>query len=299
MSASSDIWVEAITNRAMDTVDTPGEAPPTGNEAKELVVAIDFGTTYTGVAYTTSNFVINDATQPMTRAETKTFLNGVELVKEWPTIDRATLDKIRTALAYDKVTGTVAAWGYRVKDSHDTQVTHFKLGLETHAKQHYDGYLGETNWQHPSLPQKTAVQFTADFLRVVHKYLKDDLLPTKRFGTHYYNSLSFSYALTVPAIWSDKAKELTRQAAIQAGIPDGRLTLITEPEAAAVYCAATCTEVDLQEGDRFLVCDAGRGTVVVNFLLVLNAGLDIIRRSFTSSVHNQRMYWWNRGPLRG
>jgi hypothetical protein len=41
-----------------------------------------------------------------------------------------------------------------------------------------------------------------------------------------------------------------------------KLMLITEPEAAALACATLCDEVDLREGDRFLVCDAGGGTVV-------------------------------------
>jgi len=38
--------------------------------------------------------------------------------------------------------------------------------------------------------------------------------------------------------------------------------LITEPEAAALYCATLCKEVDLKIGNRFLICDAGGGTVV-------------------------------------
>ena len=264
----------------MDTVVTRGSVrSPEVEQAPELVIGIDFGTTYTGVAYTSTEFGVEyDPTRPMNLSETQIFLNKVELVKEWPTIEGGSLDKTRTALAYNGA-GEVVAWGSKVKDSHHTQVTHFKLGLEMHAKQHYDEYLGDSNWQHPSLPQKTPVQFTADFLDVLHKYLKDDFLSKKRYGQHYYCNLQFSYALTVPAIWSDKAKELTRQAALQAGIPDHRLTLITEPEAAAVYCATTCTEVDLKEGDRFLVCDAGGGTVVTLFLLIVDVGLDIVCRS--------------------
>ena len=73
--------------------------------------------------------------------------------------------------------------------------------------------------------------------------------------------------VTVPAIWTDKAKDLTRKAALAAGIPDNRLKLITEPEAAALYCATICVEVGLKVGDRFLVCDAGGGTVVTSKIL--------------------------------
>ena len=77
-----------------------------------------------------------------------------------------------------------------------------------------------------------------------------------------------SYIVTVPAIWSDGAKALTRQAAIRAGIPEAGLTLITEPEAAALFCATTCVEADLDAGDRFLVCDAGGGTVVCELVFL-------------------------------
>jgi molecular chaperone DnaK (HSP70) len=69
-----------------------------------------------------------------------------------------------------------------------------------------------------------------------------------------------TFVLTVPAIWTDKAKELTVQAATRAGMEN--LVLMTEPEAAATYCATLCAETDLREGDIFLVCDAGGGTVV-------------------------------------
>jgi len=76
------------------------------------------------------------------------------------------------------------------------------------------------------------------------------------------NKLRIAYVITVPAIWKDSAKALTRQAAEQAGIPKKDLDLVTEPEAAALYCATLCVEADLQDGDRFIVCDAGGGTVV-------------------------------------
>ena len=46
------------------------------------------------------------------------------------------------------------------------------------------------------------------------------------------------------------------------GIWSDELILITEPEAAALYCATTCQEINLGDGDQFLVCDAGGATVV-------------------------------------
>lgn len=83
------------------------------------------------------------------------------------------------------------------------------------------------------------------------------------YGKEYLSKQQMTFVLTVPAIWSDKAKELTTQAATRAGLQKENLILITEPEAAAIYCATLCTETDLREGARFLVCDAGGGTVVI------------------------------------
>lgn len=73
-----------------------------------------------------------------------------------------------------------------------------------------------------------------------------------------------SYVISVPSIWIDYAQDLTRIAAIRAGLPQKSISLITEAEATALYCATMCEEVDLREGDRFLVYDAGGGTVVKN-----------------------------------
>jgi hypothetical protein len=42
--------------------------------------------------------------------------------------------------------------------------------------------------------------------------------------------------------------------------------MVTEPEAAALYCATICEELELEAGDRFVVCDAGGGTVVLDEL---------------------------------
>ena len=58
-----------------------------------------------------------------------------------------------------------------------------------------------------------------------------------------------------------------RQAAILAGLvapsdPSDRLVLISEPEAAALYCEETMADqVQLKDDDRIMVCDAGGGTV--------------------------------------
>ncbi|OAA40481.1 Hsp70 family chaperone [Beauveria brongniartii RCEF 3172] len=80
-------------------------------------------------------------------------------------------------------------------------------------------------------------------------------------GTYFMDAIHSRYILTeksVPAVWSDAAKNATLEAAKAAGISP--VTLIKEPEAAALY---TIQQLDafLAPGDTIVVCDAGGGTV--------------------------------------
>ena len=105
------------------------------------------------------------------------------------------------------------------------------------------------------------MDYAGEYLTRIIEYITKEEFP-KRFGAKFLKNQKMSYIITVPAIWSDKAKEQTKQAALTAGIKMDDLELITEPEAAALYCATLCEEVDLEQGDHFLICDAGGGTVV-------------------------------------
>jgi molecular chaperone DnaK (HSP70) len=63
-------------------------------------------------------------------------------------------------------------------------------------------------------------------------------------------------------MWSDRAKNTMRDAAIKAGLIDendhrDRLMLISEPEAAALYCEKKCEQFNLKHEDKFMICDAG------------------------------------------
>ena len=79
-----------------------------------------------------------------------------------------------------------------------------------------------------------AVDYAADYLTAVCDYVKNETLH-RHFGEQFLQRQKISYVITVPAIWSDKAKDLTKQAAQRAGIARRKLVLITEPEAAAPY----------------------------------------------------------------
>ena len=77
-------------------------------------------------------------------------------------------------------------------------------------------------------------------------------------------------ALTVPASFDAVARELTREAALGAGLPE-QLILLEEPQAALyAWLAARGAQWrrDLREGDRILVCDVGGGTTDLTLIRV-------------------------------
>lgn len=76
--------------------------------------------------------------------------------------------------------------------------------------------------------------------------------------------------LTVPASFDAAARELTREAAIEAGLP-ADLVLLEEPQAASYAWLASRGEQwrsDLREGDTVLVCDVGGGTSDLTLITV-------------------------------
>jgi molecular chaperone DnaK (HSP70) len=77
--------------------------------------------------------------------------------------------------------------------------------------------------------------------------------------------------VTVPAVWSDGAKDRTMQAVYQAGFNEiqfpklKRVVTATEPEAAAIYTikslSGSVQDDQFKVGDGLVVCDMGGGTV--------------------------------------
>ena len=115
----------------------------------------------------------------------------------------------------------------------------------------------------PLPPGKSEIDVAADYLFHLRKAIRAQLL--KVLGDVYNREeRHIRYYLTVPAIWNDAAKAATRAAAVKAGYlrdnNDNRLTLITEPEAAALFCSKTGV-MNLKVNDAVLIVDCGGGTV--------------------------------------
>lgn len=81
------------------------------------------------------------------------------------------------------------------------------------------------------------------------------------FRTHHDEAVAQcprDYVITVPALWDHAEQEKTRRCAERADMGEGsQLQIISEPEAACIY--AIQEMIWMNEGDTFVICDAGGG----------------------------------------
>ncbi|KAI8952993.1 hypothetical protein F4801DRAFT_588605 [Xylaria longipes] len=230
-------------------------SPPNG--VTTLVVGIDFGTTYSGVSW----LIYKTGSPP----------GQPEVVTLWQTSqdnrrNNSDSHKVPSKIHYDEHGELL--WGFRIPAGAET-VEWFKLlllndgDLKKHLKT--SSHLHDAKQSLLRL-RKTPIQLVGEYLKVLWDRVIEQISNAK--GEDLIKGMPFHVVLTVPAIWTDYARDRMREAAGLAGILKHRdagkttLSFISEPEAAAI---ATMPELenraDLQVGDSFVVVDAGGGTV--------------------------------------
>lgn len=172
-----------------------------------------------------------------------------------------TSDKVPTEIAYvspSDPSKPSIKWGFQFKPE-ESRLRCIKLFLDrNHKLPHFVSPL-ETASQLRKY-QKTVMEAVSDYLAQIYKHTMETL--TRRYGETFMSMTKVQFVLTVPAVWSDSAKDATLKAAEKAGMGSGKdLKLISEPEAAAVYTLKAIQPNNLKIGDNFIVCDAGGGTV--------------------------------------
>ncbi|KAI1143759.1 actin-like ATPase domain-containing protein [Hypoxylon sp. FL0543] len=204
-----------------------------------IIIALDFGTTFSGIAYAFCN--------PGKKPE-------VNPILDWPGLEGHRQPKVPTLISYDPHDSTNFKWGGQV-DWRSDAVQGVKLLLDPDQPQPVYLPTGNAKGDLKRLP-KDPVDIAADFIGAIYKHA---LSKIESAGVKsYVDFCQKQFVLSVPAVWSDKAKDRTMRAAKQAGIHP--VILIKEPEAAALYTLHVHQRA-LNVGDSFLVCDAGGGTV--------------------------------------
>ncbi|CAC5406610.1 unnamed protein product [Mytilus coruscus] len=75
-----------------------------------------------------------------------------------------------------------------------------------------------------------------DVFKLSIQYLVNHLLETLKTRGNVVRHNEVQWVLTVPAIWTDRAKKFMRSCAEAAGIPSNNLILALEPETASIFC---------------------------------------------------------------
>lgn len=172
--------------------------------------------------------------------------------------------KNRSALLLDPA-GQLKAWGHQAirqaesmpADSGLTLYQDFKMDLQANVGESLDpaGRLGARTGRQTPAP---------DTYRLVVLCLRQAFQKALEVITAGpYIESDIRWCVTVPAIWDGYTRDLMRKAAVEAGLPDDpdRLILAREPTAAALYCVAKGEQLLSAAGTRFMVIDAGGGTV--------------------------------------
>ena len=218
------------------------------DEFHRIVVGVDFGTTYTAVAWA-------DTSNPA----------QVELITNWPTSGQIVGVQTPSEVSYDDSGTAQFSWGYNI--SPRARKVGFSLGIRTTI----DASL-QVQWFKLGLelerevltlpPNMTSVDVVHDFLSAIYKHTMATLY--RRFDRGAMQMTKIDFVLTVPAIWSDAAKSKVEDAATRAGMGnEHHLKLVSEPESAAVYTIKSLDKAHarFKAQDRVIVCDAGGGTV--------------------------------------
>jgi molecular chaperone DnaK (HSP70) len=174
-------------------------------------------------------------------------INDIQLITNWPGPSRNPTDeKVPSEVAYSD---QKFEWGNKIRHHNEREAWTKLLLDETYSKDqlrkiqklfHGDADLTEDEADSASngtaTPKlaKEPVEIVTDFLSGVRIHLQSVL--EARYGI-MLNGLRREVVITVPAGWSEKAKNLTYKAVCNAGfnIDETKISMITEPEAAAIY----------------------------------------------------------------
>ncbi|GFO47586.1 heat shock 70 kda protein [Plakobranchus ocellatus] len=228
----------------------------------QIVAAIDFGTTFSGYAY---SFASNK--------------QAIHVNKNWGQTQGFLLHKTPTCLLL-KSDGQFDAFGFEAVSKYNELTEEeacayyyfdrFKMKLYNNKELTTDVTIEDANGKS---------QKAVDVFSLSLTFMKKHLL--RAIGAHLgYDPHpdTVRWVLTVPAIWDENAKQFMREAAHKGGLiekPNSeQLVIALEPEAASLHCrnlpatdfvgykdSSGAGKPSFEPGTKYLVVDAGGGTI--------------------------------------
>ncbi|XP_062582246.1 heat shock 70 kDa protein 12B-like [Saccostrea cucullata] len=224
-----------------------------------IVAAIDFGTTFSGYAFS----FLHEYKKDPTKCSTFTWSAGSGGLQSL---------KTSSCVLFDKH-GNFHSCGFTAEDKYSDLALEdkhhdwlffkrFKMNLYKQIGIKRDFKLEADNGK-----QMDAMKV---FSKVI-EHLKDHLVEKCKSQQTSLDVDDILFVITVPAIWTDPAKQFMREAAEMAGIVENNLMIALEPEAASLFCKHVPIEMmtgssgkgfnAFSPGSAYIVLDAGGGTI--------------------------------------
>ncbi|OJJ68026.1 hypothetical protein ASPBRDRAFT_331019 [Aspergillus brasiliensis CBS 101740] len=245
-----------------------------------IVVGLDFGTTYTGIAY--SIRIVSGQQPEHTIQQAWRVKDQDGHVSDWPGDKRMLADgKVPSVVEYernDRGKPVLVRWGDSVKENNNECSFLFKLNLEEN--------LDKTRFPYSILNSvaskgvfyipdgKNERDVTQEYLKEVWDWAKVKVRAATRQRIGDFRGFQYPvhFTITVPDSWTRKTRALMAEIVRGAGLPSAErdtLTVIPEPVAAAVKILSELPDNMVMENDAIIICDIGGGTVDVGSVIIL------------------------------
>jgi molecular chaperone DnaK (HSP70) len=253
--------------------------------AKQIVIGLDFGTTYRSDSMFLTEWSVIDLYSAVAYCDNQGDIENAsagKLITEWPG-PRSSNDKVPSRISYGPPPKVEIKWGNLIKFN-DKAKPHalMKLKLDERLKkskqlrlllQFLAAGMGGLSLEDvdsddeddgpPEYPGKSPVEIVTDYLSQIRAHAWTEM--EKTYGKALLDSLEKVLVVTVPAVWSERAKDQTLKAVQNSNWGSAKILMVTEPEAAAVYTLKYMSQGvnkdQISVGDNFVLCDAGGGTV--------------------------------------
>ncbi|OCK81384.1 hypothetical protein K432DRAFT_434183 [Lepidopterella palustris CBS 459.81] len=253
----------------------------------DLVIAIDFGMTCTGVAY----------------CNVSTGSDNVRWIQRWPGRMQANENKVPTILVYPDNSDTPSSWGFLAETPQEQN------GVGKESKEWFKIMLDEERLQqmqrNTSDPSKVpkiyeVEKWYCDYFKLLYQYIENRL---RGELASQWEDANIEFIFSVPTTWKpNPTVERFRSIISRAGFgksPSHTAVIgLTEAEAAAVHTARESPAI-FKEREILLVCDVGGGTTDLSALRVTNTGsinslaleqLDVVFGATIGSTQLDRLF---------
>ncbi|XP_071141897.1 heat shock 70 kDa protein 12B-like [Mytilus edulis] len=235
-----------------------------------LVAAIDFGTTYSGYAFSMRDTYKTDPLKIL--ANQAWNAGGRQLLSlKTPTCLLLNSKKEFDSFGYEAEN----KYAELVMDGEQEDYYYFhRFKMSLHNNKNVKGDMVLEDITGKKVP---AIDVFSLSIKALVKHLMDSL---ETRGTGVIPN-DIQWVLTVPAIWTDNSKQFMRKSAEKAGIQKDHLLISLEPEAASIYCQYLPTEKlsgaesgfkMSKAGTKYMIVDLGGGTVDITVHEKLTGG---------------------------